>query len=68
MIPRNGGISFSGKTLNVTGDAQGRFRLACQPRICYVNPAEAGLNQRLPCVKGGGIFEENDRGIVKKKT
>ena len=50
-----GGISFSGKTLNVTGDAQVRLRLACQPCNCYLLPVN-GFQQSLPCVKGGSIF------------
>ena len=33
---KTGGIAFSGKSLKVTGDAQVRFRLACQPCICYL--------------------------------
>ena len=35
---KRGGISVSGKTLNVTGDAQVRFRLACQPCNFYLLP------------------------------
>ena len=35
---KTGGISFSGKTLKVTGNAQVRFRLACQPSIRYLLP------------------------------
>ena len=41
-----------------------RFLLACQPCNYYEFPAEAGLNQRLPCVKGGGTACR-DGGIVK---
>ena len=33
-------IEFSGKTLNVTGYAQVRLRLACQPCNYYVHPLE----------------------------
>jgi len=43
---KNGGISFSGKTLNVTGDAQVRFRLACQPCNCYLLPVNGVKNKR----------------------
>ena len=58
---KTGGISFSGKTLNITGDAQVRFRLACQPCICYVHPAEAGLNQSPPFTQGG-----TNKALLKK--
>ena len=41
------GTSFSGKTLNVTGYAQVRFRLACQPYNHYLPPVN-GLRESLP--------------------
>lgn len=34
--PVKRGISFSGKALHATGDAQVRFRLTCQPCNCYL--------------------------------
>ena len=62
--PYNGGYFSFGHSPNITGNAQARLLLACQPRIYYVHPAQAGLNPSLPCVKGGGTACR-DGGIVK---
>ena len=58
---QTGGISFSGKTLNVTGDAQVRFGLACQPRNCYLLPVN-GLRVSVPSPVGEGATSEASDG------
>ena len=58
-IPRRttGGISVSGKNLNVTGYAQVRFRLACQPCIDYLLPVN-GFHHKPPLCKGRWHFRK----------
>ena len=57
FTPQTGGISFSGKTLNVTGHAQVRFRLACQPCNCYLLPVN-GFHHKPPLCKGRWHFRK----------
>ena len=57
-IPRQTeGISVSAKTLNVTGDSQVRFRLACQLCNCYLLPVN-GLHHKPPLCKGRWLFRK----------
>ena len=60
--PHSGWYFSFGHSPNITGCAQVRFLLACQPRNYSVNQ----LSQSLPCVKGGGTACR-DGGIVKTK-
>ena len=53
-------ISFSGKTLNVTGYAQVRFRLACQQCICYLLPVNGLICLPASLREGGGFCEAKD--------
>ena len=44
---KRGGISFSGKALTITGNAQVRFRLACQPCNCYLLPINGSRGSNM---------------------
>ena len=46
-IRTGGGISFSGIALNTTGDAQVRFRLACNPCNCYLLPINGSRGSNM---------------------
>ena len=68
FTPQTGGISFSGKTLNVTGHAQVRFRLACQPCNCYLLPVN-GFHHKPPLYKGRWHFREKmTEGLSRKSA
>ena len=55
-----------GKTLNVTGDAQVRFLLACQPCNYYANPRPSGIKSKPPSVQGEVARQRRDGGVVKR--
>ena len=54
---RTGGISFSGKTLNVIGYAGVRRVLACQSYICYLLPVN-WFHHKPPLCKGRWHFRK----------
>ena len=58
-------------TLNVTGYAQVRFRLACQPCICYLLPVNGLIRLPASLREGGGplaVEGECDSSLSLKST
>ena len=53
-----GGISFSGIALTITGGAQVHFRLAYQPRNCYLLPVNGLTTFKPPLCKGRWHFHK----------
>ena len=56
--PHSGGYFSFGHSPNITGGAQVRFLLACQPCICYVYPALSGTKSKPPLCKGRWHFRK----------
>ena len=73
--PHSGGYFIFGHSPNITGCAQVRFLLACQPCICYLLPVNGfpffrsplsntfSVSYSLPCVKGGGTAPAVTEGL-----
>ena len=73
--PHSGGYFIFGHSPNITGCAQVRFSLACQPCICYLPPVNGfpfcrsplsntfSVSYSLPCVKGGGTAPAVTEGL-----
>ena len=56
--PHSGWYFSFGHSPNITGGAQVRFLLACQPCICYVYPALSGTKSKPPLCKGRWHFRK----------
>ena len=68
---KTGGVSFSGKALNVIGYVQLHLVLACRPCNCYVPPQKRDQIKASICVRGGGTATPWRRGckkIIAEKT